>query len=210
MAALLDFLFSQWHCSGGVQKARRRGRSAGVVPWHEVFDAAVGPAVGEALECACEPGAGVDRVHLGGLHQGGDRRPGASAAFGAGEERILPDDGLEPDGALDDIGADFDAAVAEVTLENGAAGGGATDRLRQLGSAGDPGQFRFPADVRPTSGQWCESVGDWFVEIAQEEVNAEDASGLRHCLQKFCTAVPELWRYAAKADAALAAVAQAA
>ncbi|MFG1344124.1 hypothetical protein V5F59_04460 [Xanthobacter autotrophicus DSM 431] len=64
--------------------------------------------------------------------------------------------------------------------------------------------------ANPQLTEWCESVGEWFVEIAQEEMSAGDAGGLRHYLQKLCTVVPELWRYAAKADAALAAVAQAA
>ncbi|MFG1312594.1 hypothetical protein [Xanthobacter autotrophicus] len=64
--------------------------------------------------------------------------------------------------------------------------------------------------ANPELKAWCESVGAWFVEIAQQEMTAEDASGLRQHLRKFCTVVPDLWPYVGKADAALAAVAQAA
>ncbi|WP_319798509.1 hypothetical protein [Nitrobacter sp.] len=72
-------------------------------------------------------------------------------------------------------------------------------RVGLIASAANP-QLKF----------WCESVGIWFVEIAQEEMSAEDAVGLRHYLQKLCGVVPDLWPYVGKADAALAAVAQAA
>jgi hypothetical protein len=54
--------------------------------------------------------------------------------------------------------------------------------------------------------EWCKAVGDWFLELAFEEMNIEMASGLRSHLRQLSHIVPQLWQYSAKADAALSAV----
>lgn len=69
----------------------------------------------------CEPGQGIDIVHLGGLQQGGDGRPCAAATVAAGEQGILSRNGLWPDGAFDDVGVDLDTAVDEEVLQGYAA-----------------------------------------------------------------------------------------
>ncbi|MEZ5938622.1 MAG: hypothetical protein R3C52_10440 [Hyphomonadaceae bacterium] len=53
---------------------------------------------------------------------------------------------------------------------------------------------------------WCKAVGDWFIELSYEPMDRATAQGLRHHLRKLCQAVPDLWPYVSKADAALAAV----
>ena len=51
----------------------------------------------------------VDIVELTGFNERGERRP----VLGAGEEGILAIEGERPDGALDGVGVDVDAAVLE-------------------------------------------------------------------------------------------------
>ena len=55
---------------------------------------------------------------------------------------------------------------------------------------------------------WSQSVGEWFLEIAYEEMTIERAIRLRAHLRKLCAIVPELWRHCGKADASFAAVSQ--
>lgn len=51
---------------------------------------------------------------------------------------------------------------------------------------------------------WCSAVGSWFFEIANEDMNKEDAARLRSHIHSLCVSVPALWEHIAKADAALA------
>ncbi|APO66147.1 hypothetical protein IE4872_CH00482 [Rhizobium gallicum] len=51
---------------------------------------------------------------------------------------------------------------------------------------------------------WCQAVGDWMLEIANDDIDRQDAIELRSHLTKLCKIEPTLWRYAAKAEAALA------
>ena len=64
-----------------------------------------------------EIGLRVDGVELTGLHQRGDDSPVLAAAVGAAEERILAVECDRPDGALDHVGVDLDAAVVEEAAE---------------------------------------------------------------------------------------------
>ena len=57
---------------------------------------------------------------------------------------VLSRDCLRPDGALDDVGVDLDAAIGEEALERGAAAQGVADRLGQLGFARQPAAVPFP------------------------------------------------------------------
>ena len=54
--------------------------------------------------------------------------------------------------------------------------------------------------------RWCASVGDWFLEIANEEIEIDMAAGLREHLRHICQITPQLWRSCAGAEAALSAV----
>ncbi len=53
---------------------------------------------------------------------------------------------------------------------------------------------------------WCKAVGDWFLEIAYEDIDYHMAAVLRAHLRRLCQIVPQLWRSCAMADAALSAV----
>jgi len=53
---------------------------------------------------------------------------------------------------------------------------------------------------------WCKAVGEWLFEIANGEMSRKEAASTRSHLHVLCHAVPELWPYVAKADAALAAM----
>lgn len=115
-----------------------------MVPRHEGVDVAVGPTVGDALEGDCEPGLRIDAIELGGGQKGSDGGPGSATPIGAGEERILAGDGLGPDGALDGVGVDLDAAIAEEALKRLAAAGRVADGLGQSGFSRDAGEFGLP------------------------------------------------------------------
>lgn len=52
--------------------------------------------------------------------------------------------------------------------------------------------------------EWCKAVGDSLLEIANGKLERQEAARLRSDLRVFCHAVPELWPYIAKVDAALA------
>lgn len=53
---------------------------------------------------------------------------------------------------------------------------------------------------------WCNALGLWLFEIANEDMNKEDAARLHSHIHSLCVSVPALWEHAAKADAALALV----
>ena len=59
----------------------------------------------------------IDAVQLAGLDQGGQDGPVLAAAVGAGEEGVLAVERDWPDGALNDIGVDLDAAIVEEETE---------------------------------------------------------------------------------------------
>ena len=55
-------------------------------------------------------------------------------------------------------------------------------------------------------GEWCDKVGDWFLEISYGNLSKEDGNILRSHLRTMCQIVPELWRSCAPADAAFSAI----
>lgn len=55
---------------------------------------------------------------------------------------------------------------------------------------------------------WCKTAGEWLLEIANGEMSQEEAARTRSHLHVLCHAVPELWPYVAKADAASTAISQ--
>ncbi len=65
-----------------------------------------------------EPRHGVDGVHLAGLQERGDGRPCSAAAIISCEQAVLSRDGLRPDGALGDVGVEFDQAIDAEALED--------------------------------------------------------------------------------------------
>jgi hypothetical protein len=54
---------------------------------------------------------------------------------------------------------------------------------------------------------WCKTVGEWFTEIAHEDVSPEVARTMRAHVHRLCEMVPDLWRTCARAEAAFSAVA---
>lgn len=51
---------------------------------------------------------------------------------------------------------------------------------------------------------WCNAVGSWLFEIANEDMNKEDAARLHSHIRSLCVSVPALWEHIAKTNAALA------
>ena len=52
---------------------------------------------------------------------------------------------------------------------------------------------------------WVEFVGEWFTELAFDELEGQDGAVLRSRLRALCHSVPELWITCGRADAALSA-----
>lgn len=53
---------------------------------------------------------------------------------------------------------------------------------------------------------WSQAVGEWLTELAYENLTPESARALRSHVRQLCRVQPALWRYCAKADAALASM----
>lgn len=83
------------------------------MPGHEFVDTAVGPAIDEAGQQLGEVALRVDAVQLACLDQGGEIRPAAAPLIAAGEQGVLSADHQGPDGALDGVGVELDAAIVE-------------------------------------------------------------------------------------------------
>ena len=64
----------------------------------------------DAADDVTEIGLRVDGVQLAGLHERGDDGPVLAAVVGAGKEHVLAIESNRPNGALDHVGVDFDAA----------------------------------------------------------------------------------------------------
>src|SRR5690606_15565177 len=114
-----------------------------MVERQELVEIAVWPAFGDALESQCQPGEGIDVVHLGCLQKGRDCGPCLPAAVGSGKQRVLACDGLVPDSPLDGIGVDIEATIVQEALETLAAAPGIPDRLGEFRLVRDAAQFLF-------------------------------------------------------------------
>lgn len=53
---------------------------------------------------------------------------------------------------------------------------------------------------------WCSAVGDWMLELANEELDKEEARRIHSHLVRLCKIEPRLWPFASKAEAALASI----
>jgi hypothetical protein len=73
--------------------------------------------VGHALQHVSEPGKGLDVVELCGGDEGADGYPSDSATVRAREQMVFAPERDGPDGALDWIVVEFDAAVVEESGE---------------------------------------------------------------------------------------------
>src|SRR5450759_4521234 len=69
--------------------------------------------VGHALQDVSEPGKGLDVVELCGGDEGADGCPSDAATVRAREQMVFAPERDRPDGALDRIVVEFDAAVVE-------------------------------------------------------------------------------------------------
>ena len=94
-------------------------------------------AVDDAGDDVGEVGVRLDAVELAGLDERGDDGPMLGAAVGAGEQRVLAVEGEGPDGALDDVVVDLDAAVVEEPAQTLPARERVADRLGELGLLAD-------------------------------------------------------------------------
>src|ERR1700678_3205375 len=83
------------------------------VPRQEFVEAAGGMTVGHALQDVAEPDKGFDVVELCGGDEGADGCSSAAAPVRAREQMVLAPERDRPDGALDRIVVEFDAAVIE-------------------------------------------------------------------------------------------------
>jgi hypothetical protein len=54
--------------------------------------------------------------------------------------------------------------------------------------------------------KWCAAVGEWFTEIAYEEIDPDQARAMRSHVRRLCGLVPQLWKSCGKGEAAFAAV----
>ncbi len=79
-----------------------------------------------------EIGLRVDTVELGGFDERGDDGPVLGAAVATREQCILAIQSDRPDGALDDVGVDLDAAVVEEAAEPRPPRKGIADGLGEL------------------------------------------------------------------------------
>jgi hypothetical protein len=91
----------------------------------------------------------IDIIHFCGLQKRGDVGPGPTAASGSCKQCILPSNCLRSDGALDNVGIDFDTPIAQEAFESGPPGDGVADRLGEFGFPGQARQFRFPQLEEP-------------------------------------------------------------
>ncbi len=73
-------------------------------------------AVGHALDHIFEVGVGLDVVELCRGDEGADRAPSLCAAIGTGEKVVLAPERDGPDGALDRVVVELDAAVILGTI----------------------------------------------------------------------------------------------
>jgi hypothetical protein len=73
--------------------------------------------VGHALQDVSEPGKGLDVVELCGGDEGADGCPSGAAAVRAREQMVFAPERDGPDGALDRIVVELDAAVIEESGE---------------------------------------------------------------------------------------------
>ena len=83
------------------------------VPGQEVVETVYGMAVDHGLEHVVEVGVGLDVVELRRGDAGADRAPSLCAAIATGEEMGLAPQRHGPDGALDGVVVELDAAVVE-------------------------------------------------------------------------------------------------
>ena len=87
------------------------------VPRQEFVEAAGGMTVGHALQDVAEPDKGFDVVELCGGDEGADGCPSDAATVRAREQMVFAPERDGPDGALDRIVVEFDAAVIEESGE---------------------------------------------------------------------------------------------
>ena len=87
------------------------------VPRQEIIETVHGMAVDHALEHVFKVGVGLDVVELCRGDEGADRGPSLSAAIGPGKEMVLAPERHGPDGALDGVVVEFDAAIVEESAQ---------------------------------------------------------------------------------------------
>src|SRR5215210_3379669 len=93
--------------------------------------------IGEPDERFGQPIVRVDAVQLAALDEGGDHRPVVAAFVRAGEQGILPVQSDRPDGSLDGVAVEIDAAVVDEVAEAVPSKERVADRLAELALGAD-------------------------------------------------------------------------
>ena len=96
----------------------------------------------------------VAAVQLAGLDERGEYGPVLAAAVGAGEEGILAVERNGPDGSLDGVGVDLDAAVVEEEAEPVPSGECIADRLGELALLADALELDLQPSVEGAMVGW--------------------------------------------------------
>lgn len=127
---------------------RKRRRQATALTWSVGWEAEGRRSSGTAVRVAGDDagndvgqvGIWVDAEELASFHEGRDHGPVLGAAVGAGEQSVLTGESERPDGALDGVGVDLDAAVIEEEAQARPAYEGALERVGQLALLADEGE----------------------------------------------------------------------
>src|SRR5258705_9988558 len=127
------------------------------IPGQEFVEAAGGMSVGHALQDVLEPCEGLDVVELCGGDEGADDCPSDAAAVRPREEMVFASERDGPDGALDRVVVEFDAAVIEESGEGWPARERITNGLGEGAGGGNAAKLHLEPklhhlDERPGAG----------------------------------------------------------
>jgi hypothetical protein len=100
--------FQATSCSAGWDAKR---------PGHEVVDLRVGMTIDDLRQRVGDVGLRIDAVELACFDERRDRRPVLAATIPTREESVLAVERHGPDGSLDDVGVNLDAAVVNELRE---------------------------------------------------------------------------------------------
>jgi pimeloyl-ACP methyl ester carboxylesterase len=115
----------------------------GPVPRQQFIEAAHGMSAGHALQHILEVGEWLDVVELRVADEGADRCPACGAAIRAREQVILAAQRDGPDGALDRVVVEFDAAVIEEAAKAVPTGQRIADRIGKAATGRDVSELRL-------------------------------------------------------------------
>ena len=127
--------------------------------------------VGHALQDVSEPGKGLDVVELCGGDEGADGCPSDAATVRAREQMVFAPECDGPDGALDRIVVELDAAVIEEAGEGG------------------PARERIADGLGEGAGGW--NAAKLHLEPGLHHVDEWPGAGVTHMPTFLCRAAPD-------------------